>query len=63
MMLMDRVSRSDTRIVVVDRVSHSYTRIVVVDRVSRSDTRIVVVDGCHFPTQDSSSGSGVTFRH
>ena len=51
MRLVDRVSSSDTRIVVMDRVSRSETRIVVVDRVSRSDTRIVVED------------RSVTFRH
>ena len=51
MRLVDRVSRSDTRIVIMDRVSRSDTRIVVEDWVSRSDTRIVVED------------RSVTFRH
>ena len=58
---MDRVSRFDTRIVLVDRVSRSDTRIVVVDRVSRSDTRIVVEDrSVTFVHQDSMRRVGVS---
>ena len=60
---MDRVSRSDTRIVLVDRVSRFDTRIVVVDRVSRSDTRIVVVDRVSRSDTRIVGDRSVTFWH